>query len=83
MDLGVTVLVTTEMEQIGLRRRIMMEEFLVQGVVMMQTLYMGEASTRGLQVEKMRGVSVNTSLVSYTIDKTGIEVFPNTTLSRR
>jgi len=82
-DLGVTVLVTTELEQLGLRRKILMEEFLVQGVIMMQTLFFGEATTRGLQVEKMRGVGVNTSLVPYTIDRNGIEVFSNTTLSRK
>lgn len=82
-DLGATVLVTTELEQLGLKRKVMIEEFLVQGVIMMQTLFIGESTARGLQVEKMRGVAVNTSLAPYTIDSNGLEVYPNTSLSRR
>ena len=81
-EIGATVLVTTELPQLGLERKIMDEEFLVQGVIMMQTLYSGGSATRGLQVEKMRGVSVNNNLVPYTIDRTGIEIFPTMTLFR-
>jgi KaiC/GvpD/RAD55 family RecA-like ATPase len=81
-DLGVTVLVTTELTYLGLERKLLDEEFLVHGVVMMQTLYSGGTTTRGLQVEKMRGVSVNTNLVPYTIDRTGIEIYPTMTLFR-
>ncbi len=81
-DLGATVLVTTELAQLGLERKINDEEFLVQGVIMMQTLYSGGTTTRGLQVEKMRGVGVNNNLVPYSIDKTGIEIYPNMTLFR-
>ncbi len=79
-DLGVTTLVTTELGQLGLKRKISDEEFLVHGVIMMQTLFSHGTTTRGLQVEKMRGVSVNTNLVPYTIDNSGIEVFPNMSL---
>jgi KaiC/GvpD/RAD55 family RecA-like ATPase len=43
---------------------------------MMQTLFSAGATTRALQVEKMRGVNVNPNLVPYTIDRNGIEVFP-------
>ena len=81
-DLSATVLVTTELSQLGLERKIMDEEFLVHGVIMMQTLYSGGTTTRGLQVEKMRGVSVNNNLVPYTIDRTGVEIYPNMTLFR-
>jgi KaiC/GvpD/RAD55 family RecA-like ATPase len=52
------------------------EEFLVHGVIMMQTLFSGGTTTRALQVEKMRGVNVNPNLVPYTIDRNGIEIFP-------
>jgi KaiC/GvpD/RAD55 family RecA-like ATPase len=76
-DLGVTVLITTELSQIGLERKISDEEFLVHGVVMMQTYFLGGTTSRGIQVSKMRGVSVNPSLVPYTIDQTGIEVYPS------
>lgn len=81
-DLGATVLVTTELAHLGLERKISDEEFLVHGVIMMQTLYSHGTTTRGLQVEKMRGVSVNTNLVPYTIDRTGIEIYPTMSLFR-
>ncbi len=79
-DLGVTVVVTTELAEIGLQRKILDEEFLVHGVIMMQTLFSGGTTTRGLQVEKMRGVNVNTNLVPYTIDRSGIEIYPTMSL---
>jgi KaiC/GvpD/RAD55 family RecA-like ATPase len=79
-DLGATVIVTTELSQLGLRRKIMEEEFLVHGSIMMQTLFSHGTTTRGLQVEKMRGVNVNCNLVPYTIDSTGIEIYPTMSL---
>ncbi|MGA2680675.1 MAG: ATPase domain-containing protein [Candidatus Bathyarchaeia archaeon] len=81
-DLGVTVIVTTELAKLGLERNILDEEFLAHGVIMMQTLFSGGTTTRGLQVEKMRGVNVNTNLVPYTIDKSGVEIYPNMSLFR-
>jgi len=75
-DLGATTVITTELSYLGLERNMMDEEFLVHGVVMMQTLFSGGTTTRALQVEKMRGTSVNANLVPYTIDKNGIEIFP-------
>lgn len=75
-DLGATTVVTTELSYLGLERNLMDEEFLVHGVIMMQTLFSGGTTTRALQVEKMRGVNVNPNLVPYTIDKNGIEIFP-------
>ena len=81
-DLGITTIVTTELGQLGLERKTLDEEFMVHGVIMMQTLYSGGTTTRGLQVIKMRGVSTNTNLVPYTIDKNGIEIFPTMSLFR-
>jgi len=81
-DLDATTLVTTELSQLGLERKISDEEFLVHGVVIMQTHFIGGTSSRGMQVEKMRGVSVNPNLVPYTIDRTGIEVFPTMSIFR-
>jgi len=75
-DIGATTVVTTELSYLGLERTPLDEEFLVHGVIMMQTLFYGGATTRALQVEKMRGANVNLNLVPYTIDKNGIEVFP-------
>ena len=81
-DCGATVIVTTELGQLGLERKISDEEFLVHGVIMMQTLFSGGTTTRGLQVEKMRGVAVNANLVPYTIDGNGIEIYPTMSLFR-
>ena len=76
-DINVTTLVTTELSQVGsYERNLMDEEFLVHGVIMMQTLFSGGSTTRALQVEKMRGTGVNPNLVPYTIDRNGIEIFP-------
>jgi KaiC/GvpD/RAD55 family RecA-like ATPase len=76
-DLGATSLVTTELGHLGLERSALDEEFLVHGVIMLQTLFSGGTTTRAMQVEKMREAKVNPSLVPYSIDKNGIEVFPN------
>jgi KaiC/GvpD/RAD55 family RecA-like ATPase len=76
-DLGVTSLVTTELGYLGLERHALEEEFLVHGVIMMQTLFSGGTTTRAIQVEKMREVKVNPSLVPYSIDHKGIEIYPN------
>jgi circadian clock protein KaiC len=76
-DLRATSLVTTELGHLGLERSALDEEFLVHGVIMLQTLFSGGTTTRALQVEKMREAKVNPSLVPYTIDRNGIEVFPN------
>lgn len=74
---GTTTLITTELGQLGLERSAVEEEYLVHGVVMMQTLFSGGTTTRAIQVEKMRGTKVNPNLVPYSIDKSGIEVYPN------
>jgi circadian clock protein KaiC len=75
-DINVTTIVTTELSYLGLERNLMDEEFLVHGVIMMQTLFSEGTTTRALQIEKMRGANINPNLVPYTIDKNGIEVFP-------
>lgn len=76
-DLKVTSLVTTELGYLGLERNALEEEFLVHGVIMMQTLFSGGTTTRAIQVEKMREAKVNPSLVPYAINQNGLEVFPN------
>lgn len=76
-DLKVTSLVATELGYLGLERNVSEEEFLVHGVIMMQTLFSGGTTTRAMQVEKMRETKVNPSLVPYSINQNGIEVFPN------
>ncbi|UCB60379.1 MAG: AAA family ATPase [Candidatus Bathyarchaeota archaeon] len=76
-DLEVTCVLTTELRHLGLEREALEEEFLVHGVIMLQTLFSGSTTTRAIQVEKMRGAKVNPSLVPYAINKNGVEIFPN------
>ncbi|NIO37800.1 hypothetical protein GTO27_08875, partial [Candidatus Bathyarchaeota archaeon] len=76
-DMQVTCLVTTELKHLGLEREALDEEFLVHGVIMLQTLFSGSTTTRAIQVEKMREAKVNPSLVPYSINKNGVEIFPN------
>lgn len=76
-DMGVTCLVVTELRHLSLEREASEEEFLVHGVIMLQTLFSGSTTTRAIQVEKMRGVKVNPSLVPYAINQNGVEIFPN------
>lgn len=76
-DFGTTNVIVTELGHLGLERSALEEEYLTHGVLMMQTLFSGGTTTRAIQVEKMRGTKVNPSLVPYSIDKNGIEVYPN------
>jgi circadian clock protein KaiC len=77
-DLGITTMIITELGHLGgVERSALEEEYLVHGVIMMQTLFSGGTTTRAIQVEKMRGTNVNASLVPYSIDKKGIEIYPN------
>jgi KaiC/GvpD/RAD55 family RecA-like ATPase len=73
-------LITPELRHFGLERNVLDEEYLVHGVIMMQTLFAGGSTTRALQVEKMRGTRVNNNVVPYTIDQYGIEIYPNMAL---
>jgi KaiC/GvpD/RAD55 family RecA-like ATPase len=76
-DMDVTCLISTELKHLGLEREALDEEFLVHGVIMLQTLFSGSTTTRAIQVEKMRAAKVNPSLVPYSISKGGVEVFPS------
>ncbi len=76
-DLGATSLVTTELQYLGLERNALEEEFLVHGVIVMQTLFSGGTPIRAMQIEKMREAKVNPSLSPYSINQNGIVVFPN------
>lgn len=80
--LNATTIVTSELSFLGLERSLMEEEFMVHGVIMMQTLFQGGTTTRAMQVEKMRGSNITPNLVPYTIDRNGIEVFPTMSVFR-
>jgi len=80
-ELKVTTLITTELKRaLSLDREVSVEEYQAHGVIMMQTLFSSGVTSRALQVVKMRGTKTNSNLVPYTIDRTGIELFPDVTL---
>ena len=79
-ELNITTLITTELGRLTLDREVSVEEYLAHGVILMQTLYQAGVTSRALQVVKMRGTKTNSNLVPYTIDRTGIEIFPDVTL---
>jgi KaiC/GvpD/RAD55 family RecA-like ATPase len=76
-ELEITTIITMELPHISLDRAVSVEEYLADGVLVMQTLFSNGVTSRALQVEKMRGVKINPNLVPYTIDKNGIEVYPD------
>lgn len=82
-ELKITALITTELGQLSLDRKVAVEEYLAHGVIMMQTLFSGGVTSRALQVVKMRGTKINPNLVPYRIDRTGVEVFPGVSLFER
>jgi KaiC/GvpD/RAD55 family RecA-like ATPase len=73
---GCSCLVTSELRTSMLDRRFQLEEFLSQGVILLHTMVHEGNVIRGLQVEKMRGISHDAQLRPYQIGTTGIEVFP-------
>jgi len=74
---GATCLVSSERltAGIGKEREVQLEEYLAHGVVIIQTLHVGRALVRVLQVEKMRETQVDMQPHPYKITETGIEVF--------
>ena len=79
-DLKITTLITTELGKLSLDREVTVEEYQAHGVILMQTLFSSGATSRALQVVKMRGTKTNSNLVPYRIDSSGIEIFPDLTL---
>ena len=75
-ELEITTIMIMELPHLTLDRTVSVEEYLAHGVIVMQTLFSHGVTSRALQVEKMRGVKINPNLVPYTIDRNGIEVYP-------
>ncbi len=73
---GCSCIVISELRTAMLIRRFQLEEFLSQGVVILHTMVHEGNVIRGVQVEKMRGISHDAQLRPYQIGETGIEVFP-------
>lgn len=82
-ELGTTTLVTTELGRLGVNRELSVEEYMAHGVIVMQTMFSEGTMSRALQVEKMRGTKINPNCVPYTIDKNGVQIFPDVPLFGR
>jgi KaiC/GvpD/RAD55 family RecA-like ATPase len=76
-ETGATCILSSELRRVGLKgRTLQTEEYLVHGVVLMQTIAAGRTMERIIQVEKMRGTQIDRQPRPYRITEKGIEVYP-------
>lgn len=76
-ETGATCLLSSELHRVGIKGRILqIEEYLVHGVILMQTIQTGKALERTIQVEKMRETEIDRQPRPYRITDNGIEVYP-------
>lgn len=77
---GCTNLLISELRGTGIEREHQFEEYLAQGVILLRTVMKDDRLTRIFQVEKMRGLEVDTQPRPYNITSSGIEVYPTLTV---
>lgn len=75
-ETGCTCLVTSEVRAASLEREFQVEEYLAQGVILLETITKQDTVLRAIQVEKMRGTAHDTQPHPYAITERGIKVFP-------
>jgi KaiC/GvpD/RAD55 family RecA-like ATPase len=75
-DLGCTTLILSELKANLLVRDFIFEEYLADGVVVIQNLRREDITAKSIHVEKMRGIAHDIQPHPYKIDHTGITVFP-------
>jgi len=80
-DTGATCMLSSELHRVGMTgRSLQIEEYLVHGVVLMQTVLLGKEKERKtmqrvIQVEKMRETEIDRQPRPYAITAKGIEVY--------
>jgi KaiC/GvpD/RAD55 family RecA-like ATPase len=80
-ETGATCLLTSELNRVGLKgRTLQIEEYLVHGVILMQTVPAGKTMARIMQIEKMRETQIDRQSRPYRITERGIEVYPRETV---
>lgn len=80
-ETGATCVLSSELKRVGLKGRLLqIEEYLVHGVILMQTIAGGRTMERTIQVEKMRETAIDRQPRPYRITETGIEVYPRETV---
>ncbi|MCZ6647681.1 MAG: AAA family ATPase [Thaumarchaeota archaeon] len=70
-----TALLVSELAHASLERKYQIEEYLAQGVMVLQRVVRSEGLNRIFQVEKMRGINHDSELHPYKINKDGINIF--------
>jgi len=76
-ETGATCMLSSELHRVGIKGRILqIEEYLVHGVILMQTIAAGRTMERIIQVEKMRETQIDRQPRPYRITEKGIEVYP-------
>ena len=75
-----THILVSELKGTGLEREYQFEEYLSQGVILLRSFLKGDKLVRMFQVEKMRGLDIDTQPRPYSITKSGIEVYPSLTV---
>ncbi len=76
LETDCTSLLTTEIKAATLAREFQLEEYMAQGVIVMQTMERGGQLINTIQVEKMRGADHDRQPHPYFITAKGIEIFP-------
>lgn len=75
-----THLLISELRGTGLEREYQFEEYLSQGVILLRTMLKDGQLIRMFQIEKMRGLDVDTQPHPYEISEDGIELYPTLTV---
>lgn len=76
LDSGCTSIVISEAKTSQLEREFIFEEYLADGVIVLQNIYQEGNLIKSIYVEKLRGMSHDTQPHPYRIDYGGITVFP-------
>ncbi len=79
-ETGCTCVVTLEIRATTLEREFQIEEYLTEGVVLMQTMIKDNQLKRAISIEKMRGIAHDTQPRPYYLTEKGLEVFPQETV---
>jgi KaiC/GvpD/RAD55 family RecA-like ATPase len=76
-ETGATCLLSSELRRVGAKDRVLqVEEYLVHGVILMQTIAAGRSMERTIQVEKMRETQIDRQPRPYKITDKGIVIYP-------
>lgn len=76
-ETGCTSILSSELRVASLEREFQSEEYLCQGVLLLQSIVSGGSFTRVIQIEKMRGLSHDPQPRPYRTTQSGIVVYPS------